>query len=132
MQTGVADGTAGCPPNLHWQLFRDVVKYYYQYNQSHEATQYVMNQRLFDGMSKEDQQAVESIFAEACQKSFDVAEHEDDFYRQKLAGHGVEVKMFSDQEMSAIVDYVRNVAWKELEPAMTKEFLDGLRADLAK
>lgn len=132
MQTGVADGTAGCPPNLHWQLFRDVVKYYYQYNQSHEATQYVMNEKIFDGMSEEDRQTVESIFAEACKKSYDIAEYEDSFYRKKLAEHGVEVKMFSDEEMSIIVDYVRDVAWKDLEPAMTKEFLDGLRADLAK
>ena len=130
MQTGVADGTAGCPPNLHWQLFRDVVKYYYQYNQSHEATQYVMNKNTFEKLGK-DAPIVERIFAEACKKSFDVAEQEDEFYRKKLADYGVKVLVFSDAEMAKIVSHVRKEAWDRLEPSMTKEFLDGLRASLS-
>jgi TRAP-type C4-dicarboxylate transport system substrate-binding protein len=132
MQTGVADGTAGCPPNLHWQIFRDVIKYYYQYNQSHEITQYVMNKRTFEKLGEQDAKIVENAFAEACANSFDIAEQEDDLYRKKLAEHGIKVVVFSDEEMNKIASYVREKAWKRLEETMGKEFLDGLRASLAK
>jgi TRAP-type C4-dicarboxylate transport system substrate-binding protein len=127
LQTGVVDGWIGGPPNLNYLGFRDVIKYYYQYNVNFESTQYVMNMKKFQGLSDEDRKIVETAFTEEAQQSFLMAESEDQMYRKKLEEAGVEVQTFSTQELEAMAKYVREHAWQRLEKNLTPELVDGLR-----
>ncbi|MCT4534353.1 TRAP transporter substrate-binding protein DctP [Halodesulfovibrio sp.] len=127
LQTGVVDGWLGGPPNLNYLGFRDVIKEYYQYNVNFESTQYVMNKRLFAGMSAEDQKIIESAFGDESQNSFLMAESEDEMYRKKLAEEGIKVIMFTTQELEQMADYVRAKAWPRLEKNLTPELLNGIK-----
>ena len=127
LQTGVVDGWLGGPPNLNYLGFRDVIKHYYQYNVNFESTQYVMNKKTFEGLSPEDQKVIATAFGEESQNSFLMAESEDEMYRKKLAEAGIEVIMFTTQELETMADYVRAKAWPRLEQNLTPELLDGIR-----
>ncbi len=127
LQTGVVDGWLGGPPNLNYLGFRDVIKNFYQYNVNFEATQYVMNKGIFEGIAAADRAVVEATFKDEGQQSFLMAESEDQMYRKKLQEEGVEVHTFSTQELEAMADHVRKHAWKRLESNLTPELLDGLK-----
>lgn len=128
LQTGVVDGWLGGPPNLNYLGFRDVIKEYYQYNVNFESTQYVMNKKLFEGMSPEDQKIVATAFGDESQNSFLMAESEDEMYRKKLSEAGIKVIMFTTQELEQMADYVRAKAWPRLEKNLTPELLNGIKA----
>lgn len=132
MQTGVVDGWAGGPPNLNYLGFRDVIKYYYQFNNNFESTQYVMNMKKFNALSAADQKIVADAFEQEGQRSFELAQQEDKNYRAKLAEAGIKVVEFSKEELAKMEDYVRTNAWPELEKNLTPELVNGLKASYKK
>ncbi|NJB69115.1 TRAP-type C4-dicarboxylate transport system substrate-binding protein [Desulfobaculum xiamenense] len=127
LQTGVVKGWIGGPPNLNYLGFRDVIKHYYQYNVNFESTQYVMNKAKFEALSPEDRKIVETAFVEEAQQSFLMAESEDQMYRKKLEEAGIEVTVFTTQELEEMANYVREHAWQRLEKNLTPELVNGLR-----
>lgn len=128
LQTGVVKGWIGGPPNLNYLGFRDVIKYYYQYNVNFESTQYVMNKKKFEGIAEADRKVVEAAFTDEGQQSFLMAESEDEMYRKKLEEAGIKVVMLTSQELEECTEYVRANAWPRLEKNLTPELLNGLKA----
>ncbi|WP_207260546.1 TRAP transporter substrate-binding protein DctP [Desulfovibrio sp. Huiquan2017] len=128
LQTGVVKGWLGGPPNLNYLGFRDVIKYYYQYNVNFESTQYVMNKKKFMSLSESDRKIVEDAFVDEGQQSFLMAESEDQMYRKKLEEAGVKVTVLTTQELENCAAYVRDHAWKRLEANLTPELLNGIKA----
>ncbi|QJB57379.1 TRAP transporter substrate-binding protein DctP [Pseudodesulfovibrio sp. zrk46] len=128
LQTGVVKGWIGGPPNLNYLGFRDVIKYYYQYNVNFESTQYVMNKKKFESISEADRKVVESAFVDEGQQSFLMAESEDQMYRKKLEEAGIKVTMLTTQELEDCAKYVRDNAWPRLEKNLTPELLNGIKA----
>ncbi|MDD4733178.1 MAG: TRAP transporter substrate-binding protein DctP [Desulfovibrio sp.] len=128
LQTGVVKGWLGGPPNLNYLGFRDVIKYYYQYNVNFEATQYVMNLKKFMSIPEADRKVVEAAFVDEGQQSFLMAESEDQMYRKKLEEAGIKVTMLTTQELEDCAAYVREKAWSRLEKGLTPELLEGIKA----
>lgn len=130
LQTGIADGWYAGPPNLQYQVMRDVIKQYIHYREDQECTQYVMNGKTFNSLTSEDQKIIEDAFAEQAEKSTTLAEEEDAMYMEKLKELGIEVIEFSDEELKDIAEEVRTKSWPKLEENLTKELLDGIKADM--
>lgn len=128
LQTGIADGWLGGSPNLNYHGFRDVIKYYYQYNVNFEATQYVMNKKKFNKLSDKDQAIVEKAFIEEGQQSFLLAESEDEMYLKKLQEAGINVITYSTQELEGMANYVRDHSWNRLEKNLTSEIITTLQS----
>lgn len=126
MQTGVVDGWVGGPPNLNYLTFRDVIKHYYQYNLTHESTQYLMNLEKFEGLTPVDQKIIEDAFREQCDASFEIAEQEDRKYLDLLKNQGIEVVEFTADELDAIAKDVRANVWPQLTDKYPQELMDGI------
>lgn len=126
LQTGIADGWVGGPPNLNYMWFRDVIKVYLQYNNSFESTSYVMNLDLWNSLSADDQKIIADAFSEQCQESYTLAEEDDRLHREKLKEAGIEVVEFSQEELEAFANHVREVSWAKLKKNLTPELVDGL------
>ncbi len=128
LQTGVVKGWIGGPPNLNYLGFRDVIKYYYQYNVNFESTQYVMNKKKFMSIPEADRKVVEAAFTDEGQQSFLMAESEDQMYRKKLEEAGIKVTLLTTQQLEDCAKYVREHAWARLEKNLTPELLNGIRS----
>lgn len=129
LQTGVADGWFGGPPNLNYAGFKDVIKYFYNYNNSYESTTFVMNMNLWESLSPEDQKIISDAITEQSLKSFDQAQEEDSYYMDLLEEYGVEIHKFTDEELLGFANHVRSNVWPELAKQLdVEEWVEGLIA----
>ena len=124
IQTKTVNGWAGGPPNLNYLYFRDVIKYYYHYMMTQEATQIMMNEKVFQKLLPQDQEAITKIIQEECDKSFDIAAADDQKYMKLMKDKGIQIIEFSDKERAAIAADIRANVWPALAKNMGKEFLD--------
>jgi TRAP-type C4-dicarboxylate transport system substrate-binding protein len=130
IQTGVVDGWMGGPPNLNYLNYRDLIKYYYQYNVTHEATQIYMNMDKFKSLSEADQAVLEAAVRKQCAGSIDSAKADDDKYNKMMADMGINVVFFTPEELETMAQGVRENVWPKLAETYTKEFLDKLLESL--
>ena len=126
IQTGVVDGWMGGPPNLNYLNYRDLIKYYYQYNFTHEATQIYMNQKKFQSLLPEDQKVLEEAIQKQCAGSLASAKADDDKYNKLMADMGIKVHYFTTEELELMAKGVRENVWPKLAKTYTQEFLDQL------
>lgn len=131
IQTGVVQGTqSGAIPGVYI-YWRDVLKYYYNYMMSIEATQVLMNMDVWNSLSAEDQEIIETAFKEDSEMSFETMRSEVDEYRQKIADEtDIQIIDFTDEQRAEFAQAVRDEVWPQFEANYTKEFLDELRANL--
>lgn len=133
IQTGVVDGWVGGTPNMNYSWVGEVINYMYVNYIHAEATSYVISEKTLEKLSPEDREIVIQVFQEQSEKSFDLAEENEEVYKQKLVDdYGVEVIEFTDEQIDAYAEFTREVTWPKLEEEMTKEFMDGIRAELEK
>ncbi|MCI8649638.1 MAG: TRAP transporter substrate-binding protein DctP [Anaerotruncus sp.] len=132
LQTGLADGASGVPANLFYLNFRDVIKYFYDYQQVQEATSILINKQAFDALLPEDQQAIRDIIQSKCTESCKLAEEDEDKYKDMLRKEGIEVIEFTDEERAAFAAECHEKVWPILAETFTQEFLDGCLADAQK
>ncbi|GAB1477264.1 TRAP transporter substrate-binding protein DctP [Bacillota bacterium] len=128
IQTGIVDGWAGGPANLNYQYFRDVLKYYYDYQQVQEATHIMISKTAFESLLPEDQEAIRSIVQNKCAASIKLAQDDEGKYKDLLREQGITVVEFTDAERAAFADAVRTDVWPKLAKTFTQEFLDGVLA----
>jgi len=130
IQTGVVDGWMGGPPNLNYLNYRDLIKEYYQYNITHEATQIYMNQKKFKSLLPEDQKILEEAVLKQCAGSLASAKADDDRYNKLMADMDINVHYFSSEELELMAKGVRENVWPRLAKTYTQEFLDQLLESL--
>lgn len=132
LQTGVAEGWTGGPPVLTWFNYRDVIKYFYQYNCFVESESWLINKDLWNKLSPADQE----LFIATAQKmqlsSISISEREDIEYLEKLSDYGMEITTFSDEELAKIADRVREVAWPKLEKRVGSELMEKIKVEFNK
>lgn len=126
MQTGVVDGWSGGPPSLNYLTFRDVIKYYYQYNINAESTQYLMNLEKFKSLSEEEQKIISDAFARQSLESAKLAKEEDEKYREMLKQEGVTVIEFTQEQLDDMAQYVRENVWPQYYENFSEEFIMGI------
>lgn len=128
IQTGVVDGWIGGTPNVNYHWVGEVIKNFYVTYMHAESTAYVMNNKLFESFSPEDQKIVLEAFARQSNESFNLAKEEDEKWIVELEKKGVKVTKLTDEQVQKLADYVRTNTWPKLEEVYTKELLDGLKA----
>jgi TRAP-type C4-dicarboxylate transport system substrate-binding protein len=123
LQTGVADGQMGGPPFQGYTV-RDVQKAWIQYNDFFEIYWFYMNKKLWDGLSKSDQQ----ILLEAADRQivgrWKAIKDEDDKYLEEMKKAGLQIIMLNDAELKKCAEVVRKDVWPEMEKIVGKIVMD--------
>lgn len=133
IQTKVVDGWVGGTPNMNYAWVGEVINYMYINYMYPEATTYVMSEKTLENLSEEDADIVVKIFQQQSEKSFQLSEENEEIYKEKLAEeHGVEVVEFTEEQVDVYADYIRENVWPELEDELSKELVDGMRAEIEK
>lgn len=132
IQTKVVDGWVGGTPNINYAWVGEVINYMYVNYIHAEATSYVASEVSLAKLTPEDAQTVIEVFQEQSVKSFTLAEENEKVYMQKLVDdYGVNVVEFTQEQVDVYADFVRENTWPKLEELLTKELMDGMRAEVA-
>lgn len=126
IQTGTVDGWVAGPPNLNYLYFRDVIKYYYHYMLTQEATQILMNENFFQSLLPQDQEAITKIIQEECDNSFEIAEADDQKYMDMMRDMGIQIIEFTDEERMAMAADIRENVWPTLAENMGEDFVNQI------
>lgn len=133
IQTKVVDGWVGGTPNINYAWVGEVINYMYVNYIHAEATSYVMSEKSLEKLSPEDAEIVIAAFQEQSEKSFTLAQENEENYKQKLADdYGVKVVEFTKEQVDTYADFVRETTWPMLEDQLSKELIDGMRAEVDK
>ena len=132
LQTGVAEGWYGGSAVHSYLGFRDVIKHYYAMNLYAESEQWIINQRVWDGLSADEQKLLEETIAEINKNSIKIAEEEELKYQKLLEESGVKVYRYTAEELKPTVDHVRKVVWPKLNDILGKELTEGLVKEYSK
>lgn len=133
IQTKVVDGWVGGTPNMNYAWVGQVIKYMYVNYIHAEATSYVMSEKSLAKLTPEDQETVIAVFQGQSEKSFTLAKENEDVYKKKLADdYGVNVVEFTPEQIDVYADFVRENSWPKMEELLTKELMDGMRAEVEK
>ena len=120
-------------PNINYAWVGQVIKFMYINYIHAEATSYVISEKTLAKLTPEDADIVVKAFQEQSLKSFDVAMENEATYKKKLADdYGVKVVEFTQEQINAYAKFVRDTTWPKLEDQLTKELVDGMRAEVAK
>ena len=127
LQTGIVEGQFGGGPFQAW-LFRDVQKYYIDYQITADMEHLIINKDLWDSLSEEDQ----GVLSRAAENFNDLmAEYcleEDTLYKQKLSDYGIEIIEFTPEEKTELAKTVRDICWPKMEERVGNVIMDKLRA----
>ena len=131
LQTGVVDGWIGGTANMNYAWVGEIIKKMY-YNWLHlEATAYVISEKSLDKLTPEDREIVLQAYRDMSAESFNEAEANEANYIKKLQDdYGVEVIMFTPEQIAEHAKFIREVTWPKLEDLLTKELMDGFRAEV--
>lgn len=133
IQTKVVDGWVGGTPNINYAWIGEIINYMYVNYIHAEATSYVMSEKSLAKLTPEDAETVVAVFQEQSMKSFDEAQANEEVYKQKLVDdYGVEVVEFTEEQLDVYANFVRETTWPKLEELLTKELMDGMRAEVEK
>ena len=126
IQTGTVNGWMGGPPNLNYLYFRDVIKYYYHYMITQEATQIMMNEKVLQSLLPKDQETITRIIQEECDNSFNIAAADDQKYIDLMKEMGIQVIEFTDEERAAMAVDIRENVWPDLAKTYGADYLDEI------
>ena len=132
IQTKVVDGWVGGTPNINYAWVGDVIKFMYVNYIHAEATSYVISEKTLAKLTPEDADIVVKAFQEQSMNSFTLAEENENNFKKKLADKGVKVIEFTPEQVDAYAKFVRDTTWPKLEEQLSKELMDGMRAEVAK
>lgn len=132
LQTGVAEGWYGGSAVHSYLGFRDVIKHYYAMNIYAESQQWIINQRVWDGLPDDQKKLLEETIAEINKNSIKIAEEEETKYQKLLEESGVKVYRYTADELKPMVEHVRKVVWPKLDGILGKELTEGLIKEYSK
>lgn len=130
IQTGVCDGWIGGSSQINYLSFRDVIDYYVPYNCLFDQTAYLVNKKLWESLSEADQKVFMDAVNAQADKSFDDSMAEDVQFQDKLREAGVEIIELSDEDRSALAEYIRSTTWPKLADTYGAETLEKIRESL--
>ncbi|WP_286957392.1 TRAP transporter substrate-binding protein DctP [Brevibacterium sp. UBA7493] len=123
MQTGNVEAWTGGHPLVNYLQFRDVINYYYQYNNNFESTHLLINSDALNSLSEDDQNVLREAGVTLTENSYRLAEQQDEEYRKKMAESGIEVTEFSQDELERLAEYSREKSWSVLDDPKQKEMI---------
>jgi len=129
-QTGVVQGWAGAGVTGNYFVFRDLIKHFYDYRHTQEATMIMVSDTAWQTLLPQDQEAITGIIGRACESSAQVAQEADAKSATELEAMGVEIVNFTGEELQAFTDSCHQNVWPQLSANYPKEFLDNILADI--
>jgi len=126
LQTGMVKGAIGAGAEGYYANFRDLAKYYLAVNDHLEFWYLYMNMDLWNKLSDEDKNLIQTKAKEMETRRWEVAEADEKMNMQKLADHGIEVITFSDEELQKMSDKVREEAWPTLKQDFGPKLFDQI------
>jgi TRAP-type C4-dicarboxylate transport system substrate-binding protein len=130
IQTGVCDGWIGGSAQINYLSFRDVIEYYIPYNCLFDQTAYIINQKLWDSFSDEEQKIFMEAVNKQADKSFADSEAEDLEFQAKLEEAGVEIIGISDEEREALSTYIRETTWPKLAEIYGEDTIEKVQESM--
>ncbi len=130
IQTGVVDGWIGGTPNMNYAWVGDfITKFYVNYIYS-ENTAYMISQKTAAKLDPADYEILKEVVAEASAMSIEKAQENEEKYLKMLTDdYGVEIVRFTEEEIQAQAEFIKEKTWPKLEASVSKEVLDGIAAD---
>jgi TRAP-type C4-dicarboxylate transport system substrate-binding protein len=126
IQTGIADGQMGGPPFQSWQ-FKDINKVWIQYNDFFESWWIALNLDLWNKLTPEDQEILQTAALEESAIQWERAAAEDEKYRQMLKDeYGWEIVLLTPEELTTMADHVRGAVWPKMEELIGKDLMDRI------
>lgn len=130
IQTGIVDGAIGGGTELYYNEFGELGEQVLPVNTHFEAHYLTVNEEAFDALTEEDQNTILEFAAQFEEEAFIQAEEEQEKYNELITEeHGVEVVDFTDEELQAYADKVREEVWPELEDEYG-DILDEIKKEL--
>jgi TRAP-type C4-dicarboxylate transport system substrate-binding protein len=129
IETGIADGQMGGPP-FQGHEFRDVQGAWIQYNDFVETHWFKLTRKLFDSLTKEDQNIIIEAAERQGEKQWELALSQDEEYRQKMAARGLKIVTPSEAELEKIATAIRADVWPELDKIVGKAIMDIARKNV--
>ena len=129
IETGIADGQMGGPP-FQGHEFRDIQGVWIQYNDFVETFWFMVNRKLFNGLTKEDQKILIEAAERQGEKQWKLVESQDELYRKKMAERGLKIIMLTDAELEKIAKAIRTDVWPELDKLVGKALMDIARKNV--
>jgi len=127
MQMGVVDGVCTNLVSMY-DFLRDITDHWIYDRSLFEGNFFIMNRELFDSLSAEDQ----DIIREAAIKQQDIrmaqAEQEDLKTIQNTRDFGIEVILFTEEELAEFRARAPEEIWPDLYPKIGKTILDAAAA----
>lgn len=126
LQTGIADGWVGGPPVAQYSETRDVINYYYHYQNLVEAAPLIMSLDIWSELSEEDKNVLTEAANNLTIRGIETAEENDNFYMEELRKEGIEVIEFSAEELKEISEYSRRESWPKMEERLGADIVNEL------
>lgn len=126
LQTGVCHAQDNAPAATYEQL-RDVTKYYTTINWMFEAIAVIMNKELYDSLTPELQEQVQSCMTEALDEYNTLAREQDGEYLQKMEDYGIEVTCLTPEQLIPWIEHGRSV-WPDMADECGADIVDYVSA----
>ncbi|MGI5857542.1 MAG: TRAP transporter substrate-binding protein DctP [Candidatus Merdivicinus sp.] len=126
LQTGVVDGWIGGTPQLNYTDFKDVIKYYVDYNVFAENIGFFMSLDVFNSLPAEYQTMIQDAFMKEAINSYAVAEQLDNEALSKMEEYGIEIVRLTDEQRAAYAKSIQEKTWPRLYKNIGEETLKKL------
>ena len=130
LQTGIVDAWAGGNLMYHYGYTGDIIKYSYVANSHPDATSIIINLELWDSLSPEERKIFSDVSTEAARMCADMGEGKQEEFADRLRERGVDVVYATPTELVEIAKFKRENVWPKYESILTKDIMDGLKAEL--
>ena len=130
LQTGVAEGVNGFSVVAAYTMLRDVIKYWYNTNDSLECLNIMISGKVWAKMAPADQKVLQEAINNLAAKSIVIAKQTDEKYMKLMKEKGIKVYTYSAKELVPIAKASAST-WPMLEKKMTKELIDEFRKEMA-
>ncbi len=131
MQVGVVDGFYGGDIFAAYDMFRDVIDYWYDYRFYLYFDETIINMDLWNSLSAEDQKIIRDAGLELERERNEELVEMEKAYEQKLTDYGIEIIKFTDEEYAMFRAVLIEDVWPELESIIGKKLMDDAAAIVA-
>lgn len=128
LMLGLIDAAMG-PTTAESTIFKDVIKYIYNYHYNVSAVQFVVNHRVWNKLTKEDQEILQLAMDEAIEIEWGKALETEQLALKELEEAGVKIVNLTPEQMNANVKACRDIVYKWAADSLySKEFMDKVLA----
>jgi TRAP-type C4-dicarboxylate transport system substrate-binding protein len=124
LQTGIVEGAIGAGAEGYFSNFKDIIKYYLPLNDHFEMWYLYMNLEVWNSLSAEEQEVIQTAAKALEDKRFAEAEAETAEYEAKLEEAGITIIRFTDEQLSNFAKISREKVWPQIKADFGEELFD--------